>query len=46
MFVANDSSSRVESFEIILNVSKVNKYIKYSEETMEEEIDKIFDPEA
>ena len=42
----SDSSSRVESFEIILNVSKVNKYIKYSEETMEEEIDKIFDPEA
>jgi len=42
----NDSSSRVESFETILNVSKVNKYIKYSEETMEEEIDKIFDPEA
>lgn len=26
--------------------TKVNKYIKYSEETMEEEIDKIFDPEA
>ena len=26
--------------------TKVEKYIKYSEETMEEEIDKIFDLEA